>query len=68
MSRPLAAQPLDKPDLGGPQCRRASTVTLDRYGHLLPNLDAQVAEGLEATRRAALSENPAAHLLHEGRN
>jgi integrase len=43
-------------------------VTLDRYGHLLPNLDGQVAEGLEATRRAALAENPAAHLLHDSRN
>lgn len=41
-------------------------VTLDRYGHLLPNLDAEVADGLEEHRNAALSENPAAHLLHGG--
>ncbi len=43
-------------------------VTLDTYGHLLPKLDARVAEGLEATHSATLSENPAAHLLHDGRS
>ena len=29
-------------------------VTLDRYGHLFPELDQQVAEGLDHTFRAAL--------------
>lgn len=39
-------------------------VTLDRYGHLLPHLDAQVADGLEEAHRAAKSRDSAAHLLH----
>ena len=38
-------------------------VTFDVYGHLLPALDEELARGLEATRAAALSEKPAAHLL-----
>jgi hypothetical protein len=32
------------------------TVTLDRYGHLFPSLDAALTEGLEITYRSALAE------------
>lgn len=32
------------------------TQTLDRYGHLFPSLGVAVADGLEATYRAALAE------------
>jgi hypothetical protein len=38
-------------------------VTFDVYGHLLPALDKELAKALEATRTAALSEKPAAHVL-----
>jgi integrase len=34
------------------------TVTLDRYGHLFPSLGVAVADGLEATYRAALTPVP----------
>jgi hypothetical protein len=34
-------------------------VTLDTYGHLLPSLDEDVADGLEAVHLAATSEIPA---------
>ena len=40
------------------------SVTLDTYGHLLPSLDEEVADGLEAAHLAATSEIPATHLLH----
>ena len=32
------------------------TVTLDRYGHLLPSLDDQIADGLDRMYRLALAE------------
>jgi len=32
------------------------TITLDRYGHLLPALDDQMADGLDRMYRLALSE------------
>jgi hypothetical protein len=35
-------------------------VTLDRYGHLFPDDLDRLAEGLDATRRAASTEIPAA--------
>lgn len=37
-------------------------VTLDRYGHLFPNVGERVAEGLEAARTAALGGSRVAHL------
>lgn len=32
------------------------TITLDRYGHLLPSLDEQIADGLDRMYREAISE------------
>jgi integrase len=39
-------------------------VTVDTYGHLLPSLDEEVADSLEAAHLAAVSGSPAAHMLH----
>jgi integrase-like protein len=39
-------------------------VTLDTYGHLLPSLDEDVADNLEAALLAAASEILATHVLH----
>jgi len=35
------------------------TITLDRYGHLLPSLDDQMADGLERMYRLAQAERTA---------
>jgi integrase len=40
-------------------------VTMDTYGHLLPSLDEEVAEGLESARRTALFQPPATHVPHD---
>jgi integrase len=39
-------------------------VTLDTWGHLLPSLDKEVADSLEAAHLAAVSGNPPGHMLH----
>ncbi len=36
------------------------TITLDRYGHLLPTLDDQIADGLERMRRLAVADRSSA--------
>jgi integrase len=41
------------------------TVTMDTYGHLLPSLDQEVAEGLEVIYQKAKIQTASAHLVHD---
>jgi integrase len=41
-------------------------ITMDVYGHLLPDLDEAVSDRLEVARSKAVSSKSAAHLLHVG--
>jgi integrase len=40
------------------------TVTLDTYGHLLPSLDAEVSDGLEAAYQRTKIDRSSAHTVH----
>ena len=42
-------------------------MTLDRYGHLLPSLDASLADALDATHAAVTATAPGENLLSLGR-
>ena len=41
------------------------TVTMDTYGHLLPSLNQEVAEGLEVIYQKAKIQTASAHLVHD---
>jgi integrase len=40
------------------------SVTLDRYGHLLPDLEEPVAESLDTLHYSLKAQDSAAHMLH----